>query len=125
MSEQENAHAADHHAHHIVSWKLYAVNAVALTFLMSATVIAAKWPQFHISDNPNGANLVLALAIAFAKTACIVSIFMGVWWSSRLVKLFALGTVFWLIVFFAFTLSDYISVRAGFGTPYVDGFPGM
>ena len=125
MSEHEHAHDADYHEHHIVSWQLYAINAIVLTVLMILTVAVAKMDMFHISDNPNGANLVLALAIAFAKTACIVSIFMGVWWSSRLVKVFALGATFWLLIFFAFTLSDYISVAWGYGTPYVDNFPGL
>ena len=111
MSEPTEEHGEDHHDHYIVPWKLYVVNAVVLTILMFATVVAAKNPQFHMSNNPNGANLAIAFAIALMKTACIVSIFMGVWWASRLVKVFALGAVFWLLVFFAFTLGDYVNVK--------------
>jgi caa(3)-type oxidase subunit IV len=112
MNEHTEEHAEDDpHGHHIVPAKLYVFNAVALCILMILTVVAAKNSHFHLSDNPNGANLALALAIGLAKTTCIISIFMGLWWSSRLVKVFALGAVFWLIIFFAFTMGDYANVK--------------
>jgi cytochrome c oxidase subunit 4 len=52
---------------------------------------------------------VAALAIAFAKAALIVLVFMHVQYSSRLTKLFAAAGFFWLIILFLFTFSDYLT----------------
>ncbi|MFP6584201.1 MAG: hypothetical protein VCD00_16820 [Candidatus Hydrogenedentota bacterium] len=107
---------AGHAAHHIVSWKLYIVNALVITVLMILTVVAAMFDFGH----PNGLNLFIAVVIAIMKTACIGAIFMGVWWNTPLVKVFAIGAVAWLIIFFTFVLVDYINPTFGLGTPYVD-----
>jgi len=54
-----------------------------------------------------GANTFVALAIAFAKATCVVLYFMHVKYSSRLIGLFVVSSILWLIILFAFTLSDY------------------
>jgi caa(3)-type oxidase subunit IV len=118
----EAAHTDEHqeHAeHHIVPPRFYVLNAIAITILMALTVIAGKWDVLNFG-NPNGLNLVIALLIAMAKTACIGAVFMGVWWNSPLVKVFALGVIAWIIIFFAFTLVDYINPEYGLDTPYTD-----
>jgi caa(3)-type oxidase subunit IV len=109
-------------AHKIVHWRYYLINAAILCFLMALTVIVAKMPFFHLSDNPNGLNLFIAVFIAVLKAGCIVAIFMGAYWSTRLVKLFALMGFIWLPIFFLFTFTDYgfANPLKEFGTPYYD-----
>lgn len=109
-------------SHKIVHWKYYLVNAGVLTFLMGLTVLVAKNPFFHISDNPNGLNLLVAILIAVLKAACIVAVFMGAYWSSGLVRLFAILGFVWLPIFFLFTFTDYgfANPLEEFGTPYGD-----
>lgn len=56
-----------------------------------------------------GANTLVALGIAFTKTTFVVLYFMHVRYSSRLIGLFVVSSVFWLIILFAFTMSDYLT----------------
>lgn len=119
MSEETHTEAHDddhHHEHFIVPWKYYVINAIAITILMFLTVYAAEFDFGHT----NGLNLVIALLIACAKTACIGAIFMGVWWNSPLVKVFATCAIVWLLIMFSFMLVDYASPKWGLGTPYLD-----
>ena len=112
----DETHTEEHAEHFIVPWNSYVIHAVVITVLMFLTVFAAEFDFGHT----NGLNLVIALVIAIMKTVCIGAIFMGVWWNSPLVKVFALGVVAWIIIFFAFTLVDYINPNYGLETPYVD-----
>src|SRR5690242_4877079 len=94
-------------SHKIIPVRYYLYNAVVLTILMILTVVAAKVPAFHFSNNPNGINLVIALVIAVAKAGCIVAVFMGSWWQSGLVKLLSLAGFAWLMIFFMFMATEY------------------
>ena len=117
MSEEATTEEhSEYHGHFIVPWKYYVINALVITVLMFLTVFAAEFDFGHT----NGLNLVIALLIAIAKTACIGAIFMGVWWNTPLVKVFALGAIAWIIIFFTFTLVDYINPSYGLDTPYTD-----
>ncbi len=109
-------------SHKVVHWKYYLVNAAVLTVLMGLTVLFAKWPALHFSDNPNGINLAIAVFIAVLKAACIVAVFMGAYWSTGLVRLFAVLGFIWLPIFFLFTFTDYgfANPVEQFGTPYGD-----
>lgn len=107
-------------AHRIIPVKYYFYNALLLTFLMVLTVLFAKRPELHFSDNPNGINLAIALAIAIAKAGCIVAIFMGSYWSSGLVRLLSVAGFVWLCIFFMFMATEYINPLEEFGTPYLD-----
>lgn len=107
-------------SHRIIPVKYYLINAAVLTFLMVLTVVAAKHPAFHFSSNPNGINLAIALAIAIAKAACIVAIFMGSYWSSPMVRLLSVAGFAWLCIFFLFTFTDYMNPIEEFGSPYSD-----
>lgn len=107
-------------AHRIIPVRYYLINAVVLTALMVLTVVAAKVPAFHFSNNPNGINLLIALVIAIAKAACIVAIFMGSYWSSGLVRLLSAAGFLWLCIFFLFMATDYLNPLEEFGTPYLD-----
>jgi len=116
-------HSDEHAGHHIIPLKLYIINACIITVLMFLTVFVAK--GMELPGGVNGPALWIALAIAILKTACIMSIFMGVYWNTPLVRIFATGAWVWLLIFFAFTLSDVMSPRAGLGTANVEPLPGV
>jgi cytochrome c oxidase subunit 4 len=54
-------------------------------------------------------NTVLALAIAVFKAVLVVLFFMHVKYSTRLTWAVVLGSVFWLGILLALTLSDYVT----------------
>ena len=52
-------------------------------------------------------NTVVALAIAFSKMLLVILFFMGVRYSSGLVRVVLIAGFFWLALLIAFTMSDY------------------
>ena len=52
-------------------------------------------------------NTVIAVSIAVVKALFVILFFMHVRYSKNLVKVFVAGGFLWLIVMFAFLLSDY------------------
>ena len=52
---------------------------------------------------------LLALAIAVFKASLVVTFFMHVRGSTSLIKITAVGGFFWMIIFFALILTDYVS----------------
>ena len=105
-------------AHKVVPARYYVWNMCALVVLMTLTVIFGKF--VNLSSNPNGINFAIALGIAIAKATCIVSIFMGVAFSTKLVRMFAVSGFAWLIILFLFIMTDYVNPSADWGTPYYD-----
>jgi cytochrome c oxidase subunit 4 len=87
---------------HIVPLKVYFAVAAALFLLLALTVAV-----FSFDLGPY--NIVAALVIAVLKAVLVVLFFMHVKYSSRLVWLFATGGVFWLLILFMFTLSDFLT----------------
>ncbi len=87
---------------HIVPLRVYIIIAVALFALLGLTIAIAR-----IDLGPF--NIVAALAIAIVKMLLVVLFFLHVKYSSRLVALFAVGGVFWLVILFMFTLSDFMT----------------
>jgi cytochrome c oxidase subunit IV len=85
--------------HHFVAKSTYFIVSAWLALLLVLTVAAARldlgiW------------NVPIALAIAFAKAILIVLFFMHVRYGSPLVRLFAAGGFFWLLIMLAFILTD-------------------
>jgi cytochrome c oxidase subunit IV len=52
-------------------------------------------------------NTVAALVIAFSKMLLVVLFFMGVRYSSGLIRIMLVAGLFWLALLIAFTMSDY------------------
>ena len=99
MAEHGKGHAA--HEHHIIpQTTLFGVFAM-LILLMVLTIAAA----FAIKLDTIWMN-VIALGIATTKAAFVVTVFMGVKYSTRLVRLFALGGFAWFFLLFIM-LADY------------------
>lgn len=80
------------------------MNLLKLMFLMILTVVAAKYTHFL----PTLWGNVVALTIAVVKAYLVVSIFMGVKYTTNLAKLFAIGGFVWFLLMFG-TLIDYWS----------------
>jgi len=56
-----------------------------------------------------GANTLVALLIAFIKMSFVVLFFMHVRWGSKLIWLAVASGFAWLLILFAFTMSDYLT----------------
>ena len=84
---------------HVVPKSTYYIVSVLLAVLLVLTVAAAK-------VDFGAWNVPIALAIAFAKAILIVLFFMHVRYGSPLVRLFAAGGFFWLLIMLAFILAD-------------------
>lgn len=60
-------------------------------------------------------NATVAMSIAVLKGLLVALYFMHLRYSSRLVSMFAVAGVLWLIILFTFTLSDYFTRAAETG----------
>ena len=96
--------------------------------LMALTAITV----FAAFNNLGTLNFPIALGIAITKATLVILFFMHVKYSSRLTKLICGTAVFFLIVLFGLTLSDYLSrgwhtapggVTTGAGTRVTIGPP--
>lgn len=91
-----------HHAHTIVSPKVYGVIFGLLLCFTALTVFASLLELGSF-------NTVVALTIAIIKGTLVILFFMHVRYSSRLTKLTVASGFFLLIILFMLTLTDYVS----------------
>ena len=100
----------EEHGHHITPTKVLAGNLYKLFALMVLTVVAAKIHEIFASmpSIPTHFANVVALTIAIVKAYLVVSIFMGVRYTTNLAKLFAIGGFVWFLLMFGI-LIDYVS----------------
>lgn len=96
-----------HDQHHVVPLKIY-YGIFAILMLLTGITVAAAYVDL------GRLNAVVALAIACFKALIVVLYFMHVKYSTRLVKLTVIAGLYWMIILFGLTLSDYLT-RA-FGT---------
>ena len=108
LVEHESASSGYEAEHdHIVPVSLYLLIFGGLIVGTILTVLVANLDLDEYMFT--GANTFMALLIAIAKTALVVLFFMHVRYSGRLVWLSAFGGFFWLLILFAFTMSDYLT----------------
>ena len=86
---------------HIVPLRIYVVIFSALLVGTTLTV----WAGFV--DFPGQLNVIIALTIAVIKATLVVLYFMHVRYSSRLIWVIFTSALFWLVILFALTFSDY------------------
>jgi cytochrome c oxidase subunit 4 len=79
----------------------YAVAAV-LMLLLVATVVAAKLELGALAN-------VVTLGIAAAKALLVALFFMHLRYREPAMRVFALAGLFWLVILFTLTLSDYLT----------------
>lgn len=90
---------AQHKVSALTYWKVFAALAglTVLTVVASRLPIAEPW------------HTLLALSIACFKGGLVLLIFMHVMYSSRLVWVFALGSLAWLAILIGYTFNDYLT----------------
>ena len=54
-------------------------------------------------------NSVIAITIAVVKALLVILFFMHLRFSSRIIWLYVIAGVFWLVLLFSFTLGDYLT----------------
>ncbi len=86
---------------HIVPLRIYVTIFLALLVGTALTV----WAGFR--DFPGQLNVIIALTIAVIKATLVVLYFMHVRYSSRLIWVVFTSALFWLVILFALTFSDY------------------
>ena len=101
--DHDHAHVGENGGHHIVSPMTYFVVFVGLMVLLVLTLGVA------MIDLGGNWNLMIAMAVAVLKVILIMTFFMHLKWTTPLVRFFALVALFFLLIMFVFTLSDYIS----------------
>ncbi|MBI4166273.1 MAG: cytochrome C oxidase subunit IV family protein [Acidobacteria bacterium] len=85
---------------HVVPKRTYLVVFACLIVLTLVTATVAT-----IDLGP--LNIVVALLIAMCKASLVVLFFMHLRWSTRLVHIVAVASLFWLAILISLTLSDY------------------
>jgi cytochrome c oxidase subunit 4 len=86
---------------HIVHPRVYITIFLTLMVGTGLTVMAAY------RDFPGPLNAVVAMTIAVVKATLVILYFMHVRYSSRLIWLIIAAALFWLVILFALTISDY------------------
>ena len=89
-------------AEHILPKRIYYTIFGILIFCTYLT-----WQVAYFDLGP--LNTIVALAIAVFKATIVVLFFMHVRYSTRLTWAVVLGSVFWLGILLALTMSDYLS----------------
>jgi cytochrome c oxidase subunit 4 len=93
----------DHnHSHHGPPLAAYFAVFTALLVLTYVTV----WAAGH---DFGAYNTAVAVGIAVTKATLVVLIFMHVKWGGKLVQLFVVSGVVFLLILLAITMSDYVS----------------
>jgi len=113
MRHNEQAVDSTHHAHHIVSPKVYIAIISILGVLTWATVEVAY-------INMGGLwNLVVALGLATVKATFVALWFMHVRYSGRLISLIIIASLMFLLLMISGTLMDYYTRHNVTPTGYV------
>jgi len=91
---------AEHTTHHIVPKSTY--------YLIFLALMVGTGLTWWVATIDLGAmNNVIMLTIALTKATLVVLFFMHVKYSTRLTWVVVVGSVFWLGILLALTLSDY------------------
>lgn len=88
--------------HSLLPARVYVGNFCVLAFLMALTVWA-----YYATFVPAALALPIALAIAITKATFIILVFMNVYWSSKLTKIFAAAGFCWLMILLFFLAIEY------------------
>jgi cytochrome c oxidase subunit 4 len=94
------AHETEHASEHVVGIGMYLVIFAALMVLTAITTGVA-----YVDLGP--LNNIVMLGIAVLKATLVVLFFMHVRFNSRLTKMYAIAGFAWILLLFAFTLSDF------------------
>lgn len=87
---------------HVVPVRTY-VGVFLMLMLLTAVTVAAAFVDLGPLNN------VVMLGIALFKASLVALIFMHVKYSTRMIPVVAVGSLFFLVILFAITMSDYLS----------------
>ncbi len=87
---------------HIVPRTTYLTIFVILIALTAMSIFVAYLDLGRV-------NVIVALTIAGIKALLVALFFMHVRYSARLTQVVVVGGVFWLMIMFALTMSDYLT----------------
>jgi len=87
---------------HVIPQRVYYLVFVTLIMLTLVTIDVAFY-------NFGWMNIYVALIIATCKATIVVLYFMHVKFSPRLTWVFAIAGLFWLVILFTLTFSDYMT----------------
>jgi cytochrome c oxidase subunit 4 len=82
--------------------RVYYAVAAALMLLLAATIVAAELELGVLAN-------VVTLGIALTKAVLVALFFMHLRYREPAMRVFALAGLFWLVILFALTLSDYVT----------------
>ena len=86
---------------HIVPVRVY----VTIFGVLLVGTALTVWAAFQ--DFPWQLNTIVAMTIAITKATFVVLYFMHVRYSARLIWVIMASALFWLVIMFALTFSDY------------------
>jgi cytochrome c oxidase subunit 4 len=89
-------------ARHVVSWQVYLTVFVLLAILTTLSVVVTGFDFGPL-------NLIVALAVAAAKSSLVVLYFMHVRYSSRLTGVVIASALAFLVILLFLTATDYLS----------------
>lgn len=105
MSDNSHDHAG--HSHHITPQRTLLAVAGLLFFFMVLTVVAAVAAPEGMKANSFLMNGI-ALFIATVKATLVIAYFMGVKFTTRLVKIYAIGGFVWFFTLYVM-MADYLT----------------
>jgi cytochrome c oxidase subunit 4 len=101
-THHQHPHAEAHGEHHVIPTFVYYRVFAALMVLLVLTLAAAAFDLGPL-------NIAIAVTIAVIKAVLILLYFMHLRFSTPLVQVFGGAALFWLLIMFALTLTDYVS----------------
>src|SRR6476659_9410090 len=93
---------SEHNTHHIVPKSIYYTIFLAL-------MVGTGLTWWVATIDLGAMNNVIMLSIAVTKATLVVLLFMHVKYGTRLTWAVVIGSVFWLIIMLALTMSDYLT----------------
>ena len=105
MSDHTQDHAG--HSHHVTPQRTLVGVGLTLLALMALTIFAAIAAPESMKANSFLMNAI-ALTIAVVKATLVVAYFMGVKFTTRLVKIYAIGGFVWFFTLYVM-LADYMT----------------
>ena len=106
MAEHGHGHGHEHshvdHTHHVVPVKTYLIVFAWLMVLLIATLLVA-------AKDFGAWNVIVAVTVAVIKAGLVMWFFMHLGYSTRLVRFMGFAALFWVVILFTITMSDYIA----------------
>lgn len=88
--------------HHVGNLRTY--------FVIFVLLVVGTWATYYFATIDMGPfNAPVAVFIACIKAALVIGFFMHLKDSNRLTKITAAGALFWLMILFVLTLTDFLS----------------